>query len=119
MATSRYANLEDYLASLSTIKATTLRAIVQFILTEFPELGVKISWNVPQIHRSGDYVFGLSSSTKHLSLAPWSVSVIDAYRRQLEDGGYVVKKNLFQVADDWDIDQTLIAQLVRARLGEL
>ena len=64
-------------------------------------------------------MFGVSSLKDHLDLAPWSADVIDDFRGRLEDDGYVVRKNLFQVPDDWELDRALVRDLVRARLAEL
>ena len=105
------------MASLNAAKAKTIRAVIDLILTQFPELEVKISWNVPQIHRDGRYVFGISALKNHLALAPWSARVIDDFRARLEK--YVVRKNLFQIPVDWEIDAELLKDLVRARLTEL
>ena len=114
---SRFNSVEDYLASLDVAKAKTIRAVIDLILTQFPELEVKISWNVPQIHLDGQYVFGLSALKNHLALAPWSARVIDGFRARLEK--YVVRKNLFQIPVDWELDEALLKDLVRARLAEL
>jgi len=119
MSPSRYSSVDDYLASLAPTKARTLRSVIGFILDEFPELEPKIAWNVPQIQRDGEYVFGVSSLKDHLDLAPWSADVIDAFRGRLEHEGYVVRKNLFRVPDDWELDRALVRDLVRARLAEL
>ena len=119
MSPSRYSSVDDYLASLAPTKARTLRSVIGFILDEFPELEPKIAWNVPQIQRDGEYVFGVSSLKDHLDLAPWSADVIDAFRGRLAHEGYVVRKNLFQVPDDWELDRALVRDLVRARLAEL
>jgi uncharacterized protein len=114
---SRFDSLEDYLASLDLTKAKTIRAVIESILEQFPELEVKISWNVPQVHRNGQYVFGISALKSHLALAPWSARVIEEFRARLER--YVVRKNLFQISVDWEIDAGLLKDLVRARLAEL
>ena len=114
---SRFDSVEDYLASLDPAKAKTIRAVIESILTQFPELEVKISWNVPQIHRDGQYVFGISALKNHLALAPWSARVIDDFRARLEK--CVVRKNLFQIPVDWEIDAELLKDLLRARLAEL
>ena len=119
MSPSRYNTVDDYLASLAPANARTLRSVIDFILDEFPELEPRIAWNVPQIQRDGEYVFGVSSLKDHLDLAPWSSDVIDAFRGRLEHAGYVVRKNLFQVPDDWELDRALVRDLVRARLAEL
>jgi uncharacterized protein len=108
--------VDDYLTSLDPIKERTLRAVLEFILSEFPHLEVKNSWNVPQIHCNGMYVFGVSALKNHLALAPWSSRVIEDFRQRLETDKYVVRKNLFQIPVDWEIDTELLTDLIRARL---
>lgn len=116
---ARFDSVDDYLASLGDTQAQTLRSVIDLVLREFPELEVKLSWNVPQIHRDGEYVFGVSALKSHLALAPWSTDVIESFTPRLEADGYAVRKNLFQVPDDWEVDEALVTDLVRARLDEL
>ncbi len=116
---ARFDSVDDYLASLGDTQAQTLRSVIDLVLREFPELEVKLSWNVPQIHRDGEYVFGVSALKSHLALAPWSTDVIEDFTPRLERDGYAVRKNLFQVPDDWEVDEALVTDLVRARLDEL
>ena len=119
MSTARFESVDDYFASLDPPKAKTLRSIVDLILGGFPDLEVKQSWNVPQIHRGDDYVFGVSALKDHLSLAPWSEQVMSDFQARLEADGYLVKKNLFQVPIGWKIDEQLVCDLVEGRLAEL
>ena len=113
----RFNSVEDYLASLDPTKEKTLRSVIDLILTQFPELESKISWNVPTIHRSGKYVAGIAAYKQHLTFSPWSPRVIAAFKGRL--GKFVLFKNCFQVPIDWEIDRELVKDLVRARLAEL
>ncbi|MDH1265137.1 hypothetical protein [Pseudomonas sp. GD03944] len=119
MSSSRFASVDDYLESLEPVKAHTLRQVIEHILGQASGLQVRLAWNVPQICRGSDYVFGVSAAKHHLALAPWSADVIDAFRPRLEAGGFLVKKNLFQVPADWEVDTALLNELVAARLAEL
>lgn len=119
MTAPRFGSVEDYLASLDSTKKRTLASVIDFVLGEFPELEAKIAWNVPQVHRKGQYVFGVSAAKHHLALSPWSAQVIEDFRNRLEQEGYVVLKNLFQIPDDWEVDAALLADLVEARLAEV
>jgi uncharacterized protein len=94
-----------------------MRSAMDLILTQFPELQSKISWNVPTIHRNGKYVFGLAAYKHHLTLSPWSPRVIEQFKARL--GKFVVFKNCFQIPVDWKLDRELLRDLVRARLAEL
>ena len=120
MAAPRFASVEDYLASLDMGRKRRRcgRSSISF-LTEFPELEAKIAWNVPQIHREGAYVVGVSALKNHLAFSPWSTEVIDNDFRPRLEPEYVVRKNLFQIPVDWEVDRALVTDMVRARLAEL
>lgn len=94
-----------------------LAAIGAMILTQFPELESKVSWNVPTIHRNGKYVAGICAYKHHLTFSPWSSLVISGFKARL--GKFVVFKNCFQIPVDWEIDGELVKDLVRARPAEL
>ncbi len=117
MKSPKFNSVEEYLASLEPVKEKTIRSIIDFILTEFPELESKIAWNVPTIHRNGKYVVGIAAYKNHLTYSPWSLRVIEAFRARL--GKFVLFKNCFQIPVDWEIDGDLLKDLVRARLAEL
>jgi uncharacterized protein len=118
MSAPRYKSVEDYLDSLGdATKAGTIRSVINFILTQFPELESKISWNVPTIHRQGKYVAGICAYKRHLTFSAWSPRVIEDFQGRL--GTYVVMKNCFQIPVDWKIDRKLLKDLVKARLREL
>ena len=117
MKSPKFNSVEEYLASQDPAKERTLRSIIDFILTEFPELESKTSWNVPTIHRNGEYVVGLAAYKHHLTFSAWSPRVIKDFKVRL--GKFVVFKNCFQIPVDWEIDRELVKDLVRARLAEL
>lgn len=117
MAAPRFDSVDDYLASLEPPKDQTLGSMIDVILGGFTELEAKIAWNVPQIHRAGKYVAGVSAAKNHLAFSPWSDQVIEDFKPRL--GEYVVKKNLFQIPVDWEVDGDLLKDMVRARLSEL
>ena len=117
MKSTKFNSVEEYLDSLDSTKARTLRSVIDFILAQFPELEYKISWNVPTFHRNGKYVVGLCAYKHHLTFSAWSPRVIKDFKARL--GKFVVFKNCFQIPVDWKIDGKLVKDLVRARLAEL
>ena len=118
MSAPRFKSIEDYLSSVEPVKAKTLRSVIDFILSEFPELASKISWNVPTIHRDGKYVAGICAYKNHLTFSPWSPQIIADFKEKLEKK-FEVKQNCFQLPVDWKLDRKLIKELVKARLAEL
>ena len=117
MKSPRFNSIEEYLAFVDPTKERTLRSVIDFILTQFPELESKISWNVPTLHRNGKYVVGICAYQHHLTFSPWSSRVIEDFKVRL--GKLVVLKKCFQIPIDWKIDKRLVRDLVRARLAEL
>ncbi|WP_228892455.1 iron chaperone [Pseudoduganella aquatica] len=117
MGTQAFASVEEYLGSLDSVKAKTLRTIITFVLSEFPELKAKLAWNVPHIHWNGKYLAGLAAYKNHLTFAPWSASVMETFKPRLQ--GLVVFKNCFHIPVDWSMDEGLVKDFVRARLAEL
>lgn len=117
MSAPKFKSVEDYLASLDATKAKTLRSVIDFILTQFPELESKIAWNVPTLHRKGQYVAGVCAYQRHLTFSPWSPRIMEDFKGRL--GNFVVFKNCFQLPVDWELDRKLVKDLVRARLDEL
>ncbi|KQV90040.1 hypothetical protein ASD15_25525 [Massilia sp. Root351] len=117
MSAPKFHSVEDYLATLEPVKASTVKSIIDFTLAEFPGLEAKIAWNVPTIHRKGQYVAGLAAYKRHLTFSPWSIWVMEDFKDRLQ--GFVVFKNCFQIPVDWELDKDLVRDLVRARLAEL
>lgn len=117
MASTRYPTFDEYLASLSPIAASTMRSMVDCVLGQFPELTLKMAWNVPQLQLGKQYVMGFSAAKKHLSVAPWSADVMRRFADRLQQ--YDPTDNLFRVPSDWQPDAALLHDLVQARLAEL
>lgn len=117
MASARYPTFDLYLADLSPAAADTIRAMVDCVLGQFPELTLKIAWNVPQLQLGKQYVMGFSAAKRHLSVAPWSAEVMRRFSDRLQQ--YDPTDNLFRVPLDWQPDAELLHDLVRARLAEL
>ena len=118
MATT-FLTIPDYLAHLDAVKGQTMQTILDVITQHFPELQAKIAWNVPQVCHAKTYVFGMAAFKNHLTLNPWSTAVMTHFTPRLIGSGYVVAKTTFQVPVDWQVDQDLICDLVRARLAEV
>ena len=114
---SKFTSIDEYLASVGEAQAGTIAGVIEAVQRAHPDVEVKLAWNVPQLHRGGNYVMGLSCTAKHVSIAPWSTNVMAAFQPRLHD--YNPTENLFRVPIDWAIDDELIRDMVHARLAEL
>jgi uncharacterized protein len=59
MKSSKFSSVEEYLASQEPTKERSFKSVIDLILSRFPELECKFSWNVPTIHGNGKYVVGV------------------------------------------------------------
>lgn len=116
-SSKRFATFDDYLASVTPAAQTTIRELFASLQRSFPELELVIAWNQPMLKSASGYVFGVAASKNYLLIAPWSQTVVSAFAPRLS--AYKVNKKTIQVPFGWKIDQSLVQDLVAARLDEL
>jgi uncharacterized protein YdhG (YjbR/CyaY superfamily) len=117
MAKRLPADIEGYLARLRPDLGATLRGILGFVAAEFPDLDLRLAWNVPHATLGGGYVAGMSAARNHVSFSPWSAAVLAAHRDRL--GDLESTPNLIRIPSGWVLDRPLLRSLIRARLAEL
>jgi uncharacterized protein YdhG (YjbR/CyaY superfamily) len=117
VSAQRVGTVDEYLADFDETRQATVRAVIKAIQRKFPRAEVLIAWNHPMVRVDGAYVFGISVATNHLTLAPFDGEVLDEFRPRLD--GYVVKKKTFQVPADWQVDASLIQDMVAANVNKL
>ncbi len=114
-STQRFAGPEAYFEDLDPAARATAQAIFTVITSSFPHLQLVMAWNQPMLRCEAGYVFGLSVASKHLTINPFSTSVLDAMRDRLAE--YTVNKHTFTVPIGWTVDAELLHDLVAARLA--
>ena len=112
----RFASPEEYFAAQTPEKATTMKSIFSAITKKHPSLELVVAWNQPMLRSDRHYVLGVSASTNHLTINPFSGDALNACAERLRD--YKVNKYTFTVPVDWKVDTTLLLALVKARLAE-
>ncbi len=110
----RFATLDDYLAGTDAVGQATVRAILNAVRTAYPGLDLVIAWNQPMLKSGSAYIFGVCLLTKHILMAPWNTTVLEAFAPRLEP--YTVNKKTIRVPLDWDVDEALVQDLVGACL---
>ena len=120
--TAIFNSVQEYLDSLSIDsvsigKADTIKKILSFVTNEFPDLEIKLAWNVPTIHKSGQYVVGVAAYKHHITFSVFSKRVIQNHSALLDS--YKSFQNCFQIPVNWELDEELIRTLVAARLVEI
>ena len=67
--------------------------------------------------KNGDqYVFGVSSSKNHISIAPWSEKVLKKFAPHFKE--YRVNKKTIALPNDWKVDEKLLCDMVKAAVVE-
>ena len=113
----RYGNLNEYLKSLDSDKASTITSILDVITKKFPGLETVIAWNQPMLKHGKTYVFGLSAAKNHVLLLPLGSDAIAKAGSLLKD--LETNKKTIRVPIGWKIDAKLLHSLIRMRLDEV
>ena len=116
-SSKRFADPEDYFESLAPKHQELARQIFDTIRRNHPDLEFVIAWNQPMLRKGKDYVFGLSASTHHLSINPFSADALHDLRDKLER--LDVLKHTIRLPLDWSVDEELLEALVTHRIAGL
>jgi uncharacterized protein YdhG (YjbR/CyaY superfamily) len=60
----------------------------------------------------GEYIFGVSVSKNHITIAPWGEGMIEKFLPKLKD--YEVNKKTIRVPVDWKVDTKLLGDMAAA-----
>lgn len=112
----RFETPNDYFKTLSPEQRKTIKAIFAAVTNKYPELELVIAWNQPMLRLDKKYILGISASTNHILLAPFSTDVLDAMRPKLKD--FTVNKKTIAVPNDWTVDSKLLLAMTRLRMAE-
>ena len=113
----RFKNPKAFFASIDPVAAKTAQEIFTAITTKYPDLELVIAWNQPMLRLGTGYIVGVSVSKNHLTLNPFSTSVLKLVTPKLAK--YEVKKHTFLVPLDWKVDTALMQAIAKARIAEI
>lgn len=116
-SSKRFDNLSGFLEKHDAVKQKTVRKVFKVIQSKYPKLELVIAWNQPMLKLGNEYIFGLSISKNHLTLAPFRSEVLDEMSKELE--GYKRNKKTFIVPADWKVDEKLLHKLIRLTLKQV
>ena len=106
----------DYYKTVDPKQATTMRKIFKTIQTKYPKTELVIAWNQPMLKLGNDYIFGATTTKKHILMSPWSSDVLADFADRLEH--LELKKKTIGVPNDWKVEEKLILDMVKARIAE-
>lgn len=116
LSSKKFETLADYYRSIDPTQARTLRKIFKTIRDKHPNLEHLIAWNQPVMRLGAMYVFGVGVAKNHILLNPFSKKALESVMKKFPD--LKVNKHTIQIPNDWEVDESLINRLVKARLAE-
>ena len=116
-SSQRFSTPAEYYASIPAPQAKTIKAIFKAIKSKYPQLEFVLAWNQPMVKLGKDYIFGASTSSKHVLIAPWNQEVLKEFAPKFKEGNAL--KKTIQLPIDWQVDENLIQALIKASLANL
>ena len=113
---ARFSSVSDYYKSLDPKQAKLVKAIFAAIKKKHPKLTLVIAWNQPMLKSGDKYVFGVSTSKNHISIAPWSEKVLKKFTPYFKE--YRVTKKTIALPNDWKVDAKVLCDMVKAGVEE-
>lgn len=108
---------ENYFKSMDPQVAKTIKEIFAAVTAKHKNLELVMAWNQPMLRLGTDYIVGVSVSKNHLTLNPFSTTVLNIVSPKLAK--YEVKKHTFLVPLDWKVDTALLQAIAKARIAEI
>lgn len=113
-SSKRFDDISEFLAKHDATKQKTVRKIFRTLQKSFPKLELVMAWNQPMLKQGKEYVFGLSISKNHITIAPFRAEVLDAMEKDLVH--YKRNKKTIIVPVDWKVDEKLLQKMVKQTL---
>lgn len=112
----RFTTLDGYLADKDPAGAATVRAMLEGLVARHPGSSIEIAWNQPFLTLDDRRLFSVGVMTGHLTAAPWSARILEAFRPALEGRGLKVQAKTIRLPLDWEVDAALLDAMVAAEL---
>ena len=116
-SSKRFDDLGDFLEKHDAVKQKTVKKIFKSIKSKYPKLEQVIAWNQPMLKQGNDYVFGLSISKNHITIAPFRAEVLQTLEKELAI--YKTNKKTVVVPVDWKVDDQLLHKMIRLTLKQI
>jgi uncharacterized protein YdhG (YjbR/CyaY superfamily) len=109
--------IDDYLAQVEPPEREALARICRIARQVVPEAEEALSYGMPAFKYRQRPLLGFTAKKHHLSLHPFSPSVIEAVKDELRD--YDVSKGTIRFTPDTAIPEGTLRRIIDARLKEI
>lgn len=91
--------------------------LFDWTMKSYPQFSVVIKWNQPMFTDHGTFIIAYSTSKKHLSIAPETVT-ISAFKEAIEQSGYQHTDNIIKITWNQPIDYSLLKKIIDYNIQE-
>jgi uncharacterized protein YdhG (YjbR/CyaY superfamily) len=116
-SSKRFETPAEYYKTIDAKQAKTIKAIFKAIQSKFPELELVIAWNQPMLKLDKNYLFGCSTATHHILIAPWNQDVLKKYTPKFKE--FRVNKKTIALPNDWEVDTKLLQSMMKDSIAAL
>jgi uncharacterized protein YdhG (YjbR/CyaY superfamily) len=108
---------DDYLSGLEEEDRRVLRLLVDHVRQVAPQATEGRSYGLPAFRYRGKPLLGFAAAKKHLSLYPFSPSVLDSVKDRLV--GFELSKGTARFTVDHPIPHDVVTRMVHERIAEI
>ncbi|ALS35623.1 uncharacterized protein YdhG (YjbR/CyaY superfamily) [Enterococcus rotai] len=94
-----------------------LEELFEWTMKTYPQFSVVIKWNQPMFTDHGTFIIAYSTSKKHLSIAPETVT-ISTFKEDIEKSGYQHTDNIIKITWEQPIDYSLLKKIIDFNVQE-
>lgn len=109
--------MADYLAGLPAEEREALQRVVDVAARAAPDAVEGTSYGMPALRLDGHPLLGIRASAKHLSVFPFSPTVVEAVSGDLD--GFSLGKGTIRFTAARPLPDEVVERLVRLRRAEL
>lgn len=111
-------DINDFLLNISEPEhRQRVEELVDWTIKTYPQFSVVIKWNQPMFTDHGTFIIAYSTSKKHISIAPETVTIL-AFKDDIEKSGYQHTDNLFKITWEQPIDYSLLKKIIDYNIQE-
>ncbi|MGX7244681.1 iron chaperone [Enterococcus quebecensis] len=111
-------DINEFISSTSEPEQRArLEELFNWMNKNYPQLKIVIKWNQPMFTDHDTFIIAYSTSKKHISVAPETVTIA-AFKDEIEKAGYQHTDNIIKIAWDQEIDFSLLEKMIDYNIHE-
>lgn len=108
---------DEFLGGVSDQQRRALQTVIDQVAAAAPDATEGRSYGLPAFRYHGSPLLGFAVGREHLSLYPFSPSVVEAVTPSLE--GYGLSKGTIRFTVDRPVPAEVLTEIVRLRMDEI